>query len=63
MPWNDPIWNLSDQRYWFKMCRAYRYPVTRVLDPFRVLIETEQDEMWEADYQLYLYDETTESSA
>ena len=54
MPWNDPIWNVADQRYWFKMCRAYKYPVARVREPFRALIESEQDETWEADYQEHL---------
>lgn len=53
-PYDQVNWTESDQKYWFKMCRSYRYPVTSVREPFRYLIETNQDANWELDYQNYL---------
>lgn len=53
-PFNDPLWNLNDQKYWFKMVRTYHFPVTSVRAPHRYLIETNQDATWEASYAQYL---------
>lgn len=53
-PYNQTNWTESDQKYWFKMCRSYRYPVTSVREPYRYLIETNQDSTWQQDYQNYL---------
>lgn len=54
-PYNQtPIWNEVDQKYWFKMCRSYRYPVTSVREPFQYLIKENKDAVWEAEYQQYL---------
>lgn len=52
-PYDQPNWTAIDQRYWFRMCRTYRYPIASVRDPYKYLIQSNQDATWEADYQRY----------
>ncbi|MGG1598020.1 hypothetical protein [Paenibacillus naphthalenovorans] len=56
-PYDQTIWNANDQRYWFNMVRKYRYPVIRVREPFRYLIEANKDAIWEEEYQQYLLEQ------
>lgn len=53
-PYDQTNWTANDQKYWFRMCRQYKYPVANVRDPYKYLIQTNQDATWEADYQRYL---------
>jgi hypothetical protein len=53
-PFDQPNWTASDQKYWFNMCRKFRYPVTSVREPHRYLIEENKDDVWEQEYQDYL---------
>lgn len=53
-PYDQTNWTASDQRYWFKMCRSYRYPVSAVRDPYKQLIQENKDDVWEEEYDAYL---------
>lgn len=57
-PYDQPTWTVVDQKYWFKMVRAYRYPVANVRAPFQYLIQANKDSVWEAEYQQYLAEQT-----
>lgn len=53
-PYDQPTWNVGDQLYWCKMCNVYRYPVSRVREPFRYIIEAGKSNTFEQEYQDYL---------
>ncbi|MFD2614508.1 hypothetical protein [Paenibacillus gansuensis] len=62
-PYNQVNWTANDQKYWFAMCRRFKYPVSKVRDPYRYLIETNKDATWEAEYQQYLTEQNAAPAA
>jgi hypothetical protein len=53
-PYDQANWNAIDQKYWCKMCGTYRYPVAKVREPFRYVIEAGKTATWETEYNDYL---------
>jgi len=52
-PYNDPYWNVQDQKYLCKM-HGYGYPISRIRDPFKYIIQNNKCSTFEAEYQEYL---------
>jgi hypothetical protein len=50
---SNPYWNVNDQKYWCKM-NGYGYPVLRIQEHFRYIIENKKCSTFEADYQAWL---------
>lgn len=57
-PYNNPYWNINDQRYWCKM-NGYGFPVSRIRDPFRYIIEQGKCNTFESEYADYLATQDT----
>lgn len=52
-PYNDPMWNERDQDYLCRMA-GYGYPVTRIREPFRYIVENGKCSTYKPEYQAYL---------
>jgi hypothetical protein len=52
-PYDDPYWNVQDQKYLCKM-NGYGYPLSRIREPFKYIIEQGKCSTFEAEYQEYL---------
>jgi hypothetical protein len=53
-PYDQPTWNVNDQNYWINMVTKYRYPVTKVPELYRYIIEQGKQATFEQEYQEYL---------
>jgi hypothetical protein len=52
-PFNDPYWNVQDQKYFCKMA-GYGYPVANIREPFRLIVQENRCSTFEQEYQEYL---------
>jgi hypothetical protein len=52
-PYDQPIWNVNDQKYWCKMVNQYRYPLASVKELYRYIIEQGKCDTFEEEYAAY----------
>jgi hypothetical protein len=60
-PYNDPYWNLNDQKYLCKM-NGWGYPISRIREPFKYIIEQKKCSTFEAEYAQWLEDQQAQQA-
>lgn len=53
-PYDQPTWNVNDQKYWCNMVNKYKYPITKVQPLYSYLIQQGKCATFEQEYNDYL---------